>query len=108
MLNLTSLLRQEWGVQTTAPRDVLELIELGDDALAAVRSLLDDRRHHAAHTVAAAQARLLAPIPRPRKNVFRVGRNYREHIIEGNRAAGAATPTTFRRRWSCSPSRGAR
>jgi 2-keto-4-pentenoate hydratase/2-oxohepta-3-ene-1,7-dioic acid hydratase in catechol pathway len=33
-----------------------------------------------------AQARVLAPIPRPAKNVFCVGRNYVEHIAEGARA----------------------
>ncbi len=35
---------------------------------------------------AAADVTLLAPIPQPRKNVFCVGRNYAEHIAEGNRA----------------------
>jgi 2-keto-4-pentenoate hydratase/2-oxohepta-3-ene-1,7-dioic acid hydratase in catechol pathway len=34
---------------------------------------------------------LLAPIPRPRKNVFCVGRNYREHVAEGYRARGTET-----------------
>ncbi|HEX5080113.1 MAG TPA: fumarylacetoacetate hydrolase family protein [Geminicoccaceae bacterium] len=33
-----------------------------------------------------ADVRLLAPIPRPAKNVFCVGRNYVEHIAEGARA----------------------
>lgn len=33
-----------------------------------------------------ATARLLAPIPRPTKNVFCVGRNYKLHIEEGARA----------------------
>jgi 2-keto-4-pentenoate hydratase/2-oxohepta-3-ene-1,7-dioic acid hydratase in catechol pathway len=31
---------------------------------------------------------LLAPIPRPAKNVFCVGRNYREHIVEAARMRG--------------------
>lgn len=92
VLNLTSLLRHE----------------LGDRTLETVRGLLEDRRRHTAHTVPTAQARLLAPIPRPRKNVFCVGRNYREHIIEGNRAAGRDPPTTSRRRSSCFPSPGRR
>lgn len=34
----------------------------------------------------ASDVTLLAPIPQPRKNVFCVGRNYAEHIAEGNRA----------------------
>ncbi len=33
-----------------------------------------------------AEAPFLAPIPAPRKNVFCVGRNYAEHIAEGDRA----------------------
>jgi 2-keto-4-pentenoate hydratase/2-oxohepta-3-ene-1,7-dioic acid hydratase in catechol pathway len=36
--------------------------------------------------IPAAAVRLLAPLPRPEKNVFCVGRNYREHIAEGERA----------------------
>jgi len=38
-----------------------------------------------------ADIKLLAPIPRPLKNVFCVGRNYREHVAEGYRARGAET-----------------
>ncbi len=34
----------------------------------------------------ASDVRLLAPLPCPRKNVFCVGRNYLEHIAEGERA----------------------
>ncbi|WP_170765829.1 fumarylacetoacetate hydrolase family protein [Ruegeria lacuscaerulensis] len=36
--------------------------------------------------LAPADAPFLAPIPAPRKNVFCVGRNYAEHIAEGDRA----------------------
>ena len=41
--------------------------------------------------VAQERVRLLAPIPRPRKNVFCVGRNYLDHVAEGDRAAGRET-----------------
>ena len=88
VLDLTALLRAELGGQVSVPADVAGLIEAGDSALETVKALLGDTRRHAAHTVPAARARVLAPIPRPGKNVFCVGRNYREHIIEGNRAAG--------------------
>ncbi|HKP54500.1 MAG TPA: fumarylacetoacetate hydrolase family protein [Chloroflexia bacterium] len=37
---------------------------------------------------------LLAPIPRPRKNVFCIGRNYAEHAAESIRAHKEAPPTT--------------
>ena len=39
----------------------------------------------------AGAVRLLAPIPRPLKNVFCVGRNYVEHVAEGARALGTDT-----------------
>jgi 2-keto-4-pentenoate hydratase/2-oxohepta-3-ene-1,7-dioic acid hydratase in catechol pathway len=68
-----------------APRDVADLAALGETGLAEARRI----------TTAADALRLplrglklLAPIPRPRRNVFCVGRNYREHIIEGNIAQG--------------------
>jgi 2-keto-4-pentenoate hydratase/2-oxohepta-3-ene-1,7-dioic acid hydratase in catechol pathway len=59
------------------------LIAEGEGALATVRAL---KAH--APVVPASEARLLAPIPRPPKNVFCVGRNYKEHVAEGYRARG--------------------
>jgi 2-keto-4-pentenoate hydratase/2-oxohepta-3-ene-1,7-dioic acid hydratase in catechol pathway len=37
---------------------------------------------------AASAVKLTAPIPRPAKNVFCIGRNYKEHVAEGYRARG--------------------
>jgi 2-keto-4-pentenoate hydratase/2-oxohepta-3-ene-1,7-dioic acid hydratase in catechol pathway len=64
------------------------LIGRGDAALEAVRRLLAiaARGELNAARVPLAQARILAPTPRPAKNVFCVGRNYAEHIAEGARA----------------------
>jgi 2-keto-4-pentenoate hydratase/2-oxohepta-3-ene-1,7-dioic acid hydratase in catechol pathway len=65
-----------------------ELIGRGGAALEAIEQLLAmaaDGELDAAK-VPLAQARVLAPIPRPAKNVFCVGRNYVEHIAEGARA----------------------
>ncbi|MEK7284969.1 MAG: fumarylacetoacetate hydrolase family protein [Chloroflexota bacterium] len=39
------------------------------------------------------EARLLAPIPRPRRNVFCVGWNYSEHFAEGQAIRGEHGPT---------------
>jgi 2-keto-4-pentenoate hydratase/2-oxohepta-3-ene-1,7-dioic acid hydratase in catechol pathway len=39
-----------------------------------------------------ASARLLAPVPRPPRNVFCIGWNYSEHFEEGKRARGQAGP----------------
>jgi 2-keto-4-pentenoate hydratase/2-oxohepta-3-ene-1,7-dioic acid hydratase in catechol pathway len=65
-----------------------ELIGGGAAALEAVERLLDmaARGELDAAKVPVAEARVLAPIPRPAKNVFCVGRNYAEHIAEGARA----------------------
>lgn len=63
------------------------LIEGGEASLAAAKSALAEaqRGGHAA-AVLPATTPLCAPLPRPRKNVFCVGRNYAEHIAEGARA----------------------
>ena len=50
--------------------DMLSLIEAGPAVLAAVRAL--------APVLDAGAVRLLAPIPRPRRDVFCVGRNYKK------------------------------
>jgi 2-keto-4-pentenoate hydratase/2-oxohepta-3-ene-1,7-dioic acid hydratase in catechol pathway len=57
------------------PRDMLALIAGGDAALAAARAA-------AASAPVADGATLLAPIPRPAKNIFCVGKNYHEHAKE--------------------------
>jgi 2-keto-4-pentenoate hydratase/2-oxohepta-3-ene-1,7-dioic acid hydratase in catechol pathway len=56
-------------------------------ALVAVRALVAEAEagQHA-DAILPAGAALMAPIPVPRKNVFCVGRNYAEHIAEGERA----------------------
>lgn len=63
------------------PGSMLELIQGGDAALAAVRAHVAT-----AKGFPAGEVQLLAPIPRPLKNVFCVGRNYMEHVAEGDRA----------------------
>ena len=75
------------------PKTMHELIVAGPDALAAAREALAHgeallkRDGIAALTerrlgVAADKARLEAPIPRPARNVFCLGRNYKEHAAE--------------------------
>ncbi len=63
------------------------LIEGGEEALNSLRVLVseaEDGGHGDAIT--SADAPLMAPIPAPKKNVMCVGRNYREHIAEGEKA----------------------
>ncbi len=63
--------------------DMLSLVASGRAGLAALRKLAQG---YAGNGVALGALRLLAPIPRPRKNVFCVGWNYLEHFEEGARA----------------------
>jgi 2-keto-4-pentenoate hydratase/2-oxohepta-3-ene-1,7-dioic acid hydratase in catechol pathway len=69
---------------------LVDFIEAGAPALEAARRLVQRCLSGAPSpaVVAASAVRLLAPIPRPRKNVFAVGRNYSEHVAEGQRARG--------------------
>lgn len=64
------------------------IIEAGDHAVEAIRELTNaaEAGAHAEACHAADKVTLLAPVPVPRKNVFCVGRNYAEHIAEGERA----------------------
>ena len=69
------------------PRDMNALIGLGEPGLAALRK---------AQTTAAARlplssVKLLAPIPRPLKNIFAVGKNYHEHAKEFEKSGFDAT-----------------
>lgn len=65
------------------PADLPALIAAGEHALDAVNALLDLDQG-----VSVDDIEWLPPV-KPAKNVFCVGRNYREHIIEGNIARGA-------------------
>ena len=63
------------------------LIEGGPEALRALSALVEaaEAGEHG-DAQYAAESPLMAPLPHPRKNVFCVGRNYAEHIAEGERA----------------------
>lgn len=87
VLDLTSAWDVEGVARSQAPTNVGDLVQMGEAGLAAVQALLE-RAHVSSHRIAASELRYCAPIPFPRKNIFCVGRNYREHIIEGNLARG--------------------
>jgi 2-keto-4-pentenoate hydratase/2-oxohepta-3-ene-1,7-dioic acid hydratase in catechol pathway len=75
------------------PKAMLELIQGGPAALAAAREAVEHGHHLLERDglgtlterrlgAPAAKVRLQAPIPRPARNVFCLGRNYREHAAE--------------------------
>ncbi|MGZ3714813.1 MAG: fumarylacetoacetate hydrolase family protein [Ktedonobacterales bacterium] len=67
-------------------RDMLALIDGGVEALHRAEALAEAGLPQALRPLAGVE--LLAPIPRPRKNIFAVGRNYAEHAAESLRAIG--------------------
>ena len=65
------------GAQSGLPRDLLGLVRAGPPALAAANAALAKAKR-----LPLASVKLLAPFPRPAKNVFCVGKNYHEHAKE--------------------------
>jgi 2-keto-4-pentenoate hydratase/2-oxohepta-3-ene-1,7-dioic acid hydratase in catechol pathway len=70
------------------PASMLELIDLGPGGLQALQRLLAGGEGHwpAGTSQPACNVQLLAPIPRPRKNIFGIGLNYVEHVAESSRS----------------------
>jgi len=66
--------------------DVLDLLISGEEFWAELRSAAPTARNG----IPLQSAKLLAPIPRPPRNVFCVGWNYSEHFEEGKQARGQA------------------
>lgn len=71
---------------TSIAPTLVEVIAGGEASIAQAKVLAQ------AHGVDAGGVQLLAPIPRPAKNVFCVGRNYFDHIVEGANARGEHAP----------------
>lgn len=69
------------------PADMLEFIDLGPHAVASTTALLAEHkgRWPLDSALPLANVKLLAPIPRPRKNIFGIGLNYVEHVAESSR-----------------------
>ena len=76
--------------ETGLPADMIALIQHGDAALERLRQLESTARGGAAGRQLES-VRLLAPIPRPAKNVFCLGLNYQAHIAEGRGQRGPIT-----------------
>ena len=67
-------------------RDMLAVIDGGAAMLAAIRALAANPPAQA--LLPLTSVALQAPIPKPRRNVFCVGRNYMDHVAEGDRTRG--------------------
>lgn len=62
------------------PNTLLECIQAGDSFLEKVSQF--EEKQLPEYTYDLSEVKLLAPIPRPSKNIFCVGKNYAEHAIE--------------------------
>lgn len=89
MLNIAQAAPRLTGSSASALQSgtMQALIDGGPGAIAELGSLVSDAEagNHA-DAIVSSEAKLQAPIPSPRKNVLCVGRNYAEHIAEGDRA----------------------
>ena len=79
-------LGQKTGIDL--PNNMLSFIDLGRRAVAATAEMLATHleKWPVGTALPAGNVTLLAPIPRPRKNVFGIGLNYVEHIAESSLA----------------------
>ncbi|HEY0220479.1 MAG TPA: hypothetical protein VGC26_12050, partial [Afipia sp.] len=67
---------------------VASLISNEDAVRAVLREMEDDGEKCLGRLDRAADCVLLAPIPKPLKNIFCIGRNYIDHVTEGYNARG--------------------
>ena len=69
------------------PSSMLEFIDMGPAAVRQLQVALNacDEVTLVGCSFAASNAKLLAPIPRPRKTIFGIGLNYTEHVAESAR-----------------------
>jgi len=65
---------------------IVEILRGGAAAITAVRRLLGEAPAQA--LLPAREVALLAPLPRPVRNIYCVGRNYLDHVKEGYQATG--------------------
>ena len=65
---------------TTLPGSMLAFLDQGQSAVDTVKKLL--AKEAECPKIALSEVKVLAPIPRPRKNIFCIGKNYVEHAME--------------------------
>ncbi|MGV3459357.1 MAG: fumarylacetoacetate hydrolase family protein [Flavobacterium sp.] len=75
------------AMNTPMPDNMLALIDLGQEGLNTLTMLYNKatKEQLLDNSLPIGNATLLAPIPRPRKNIFGIGLNYTEHVAESAR-----------------------
>ena len=69
------------------PNNMLDFIDMGKEGIEKATQLINNATKEELEkcSVALADAKLLAPIPKPRKNIIGIGLNYTEHVAESAR-----------------------
>jgi 2-keto-4-pentenoate hydratase/2-oxohepta-3-ene-1,7-dioic acid hydratase in catechol pathway len=78
------------AAEPAIPNDMLAFIEMGDDGLALARAAMDSG---GATPIAADNVKLLAPLPKPPRNLMCVGKNYFDHASEFHNSGFDSTAT---------------
>lgn len=75
------------AMNTPMPDNMLALIDLGQEGINTLTRLYNNATKDQLldNSLPIGNATLLAPIPRPRKNIFGIGLNYTEHVAESAR-----------------------
>jgi 2-keto-4-pentenoate hydratase/2-oxohepta-3-ene-1,7-dioic acid hydratase in catechol pathway len=68
------------------PDNMLDFIDHCATTLPVTKELLGDGDWPVGTAIYASNVKILAPIPRPRKNIFGIGLNYSEHVAESAKA----------------------
>ena len=79
-------------VELDEPRDMLTLIDSGQDGLVRAKAALGSPKSRA-HRLDGLE--LLPPLPEPRGNVIAIGRNYQKHAEETAMGHEPSPPTVF-------------
>ncbi|MEC9414979.1 MAG: fumarylacetoacetate hydrolase family protein [Pseudomonadota bacterium] len=81
---------QKFGgrIDLNLPSSMLEFIDLGSIAVMSLSEILSKTKSKdlVGVSMPIENAKILAPIPRPRKNIFGIGLNYTEHVAESARS----------------------
>ena len=73
---------------STLPGTMLELLDQGQSAVDTVGKI--QAKDAECPKISLAEVRILAPIPRPRKNIFCIGKNYVDHALEFDKSKDAS------------------
>jgi len=83
------------AAHASLPASLLAIVRLGEPALIELRALAAALQGEPG--IPLGSVRLLAPIPRPARNIFCVGLNYQAHIDEGRTRNGEPPPLPAKR-----------